>query len=72
MMLALPEEIRGAILGFVQSSTVCGSALSAVFYGILGEFFPLYIVFVAGNAISIIPMVYLCFHRNVKEFILKH
>ena len=72
MMLALPEENRGAILGFVQSSTVCGSALSAVFYGILGEFFPLYIVFVAGNAISIIPMVYLCFHRNVKEFILKH
>ena len=72
MMLALPEENRGAILGFVQSATVCGSALSAVFYGILGEFFPLYIVFVAGNAISIIPMVYLCFHRNVKEFILKH
>lgn len=72
MMLALPEENRGAILGFLQSASVGGSALSAVIYGMLGEFFPLYIVFVVGNAISFVPMVYMCFHRSIKTFILNH
>lgn len=72
LMLALPEENRGAILGFIQSASVGGSALSAVLYGVLGDVFPLYIVFVAGNLISLAPMLYLCFNRRTKEFVLSH
>lgn len=72
LMLALPEDNRGAILGFVQSACVGGSALSAVLYGALGELFPLYIVFAIGSAISLLPMVYLCFHPRVKKFILSN
>ena len=72
LMLALPEENRGAILGFIQSASVGGSALSAVLYGVLGDVFPLQIVFVAGCAISLAPMLYMCFHPKVKEFILAH
>ena len=72
MMLALPEENRGAILGFIQSACVGGSALSAVLYGVLGDIFPLYLVFVAGTAISLIPMLFLCFHPRTKEFIHNH
>ena len=72
LMLALPEENRGAILGFIQSASVGGSALSAVLYGVLGDVFPLYLVFVAGTAISLIPMLYLCFHPRTKNFILTH
>jgi len=72
LMLALPEENRGAILGFIQSASVGGSALSAVLYGVLGDVFPLYIVFVAGNLISLVPMLYLCFHKRTKEFVLTH
>ena len=72
LMLALPEENRSAILGFIQSASVGGSALSAVVYGILGDAFPLYLVFAVGNAISLLPMVYMCFHKKTREFVLSH
>ena len=72
LMLALPEENRGAILGFIQSVSVGGSALSAVMYGILGDIFPLYLVFAAGTAISLIPMLHMCFHPRTKKFVQEH
>lgn len=72
LMLALPEENRNAILGFIQSASVGGTAISAVLYGILGDIFPLYIVFAAGSLISLAPMLYLCFNKKTKEFILTH
>jgi hypothetical protein len=56
----------------MQSASVGGSALSVVVYGLLGDVFPLYLVFAVGNAISIVPMLYLCFHSKMREFILKH
>lgn len=71
-MLALPEENRGAILGFLSSATVGGSALSAVAYGIVGDMFPLYIVFTCGSILTILPMIYLCSHPKIKAFILSH
>ena len=72
MRLALPEENRSAILGFLQSASVGGTALSAVIYGLLGDVFPLSITFAAGQIISIAPMLYLCFHKATKEFALNH
>jgi len=72
LMLALPEENRGAILGFIESASVGGTALSAVLYGALGDIFPLYLVFVIGNAISLAPMLYMCFHPRTKEFVVNH
>ena len=72
LMLALPEENRGAIMGFIQSACVGGSALSAVLYGLLGDVFPLYLVFMAGNALSLVPTLWLCFHPRTKKFVLTH
>ena len=72
LMLALPEENRGAILGFIQSASVGGTALSAVIYGVLGDVLPLYLVFTVGNLLSLGPMLYMCFHRDTKQFILEH
>ena len=72
LMLALPEENRSAILGFIRSASVGGSALSTIIYGFLGEIFPLYITFSVGSAISLIPMFYLCFHSQTKSFIIEH
>jgi MFS family permease len=72
LMLALPEENRGAILGFMQSASVGGSAVSALVYGLLGEVFPLYLVFVAGGVLSLLPMLWMCFHPRTKEFVLSH
>ena len=72
LMLALPEENRGAILGFIEASSVGGCALSAVIYGILGDIFPLYLVFAAGSLVSLPFALYLFCHRDTKEFILTH
>ena len=72
LMLALPEENRGAILGFIQSASTGGTALSAVIYGVLGDLFPLYLVFTVGNLISLVPMLYMCFHPRTREFVMKH
>ena len=69
MMLALPEQNRSAILGAFRSGSVGGSALSAVIYGFLGEFFPLYIVFAIGSALSLPLMIFMCFHPKIKRFI---
>lgn len=72
LMLALPNENRSAILGFIRSASVGGTALSAVIYGFIGELFPLYIIFALGSAISLIPMIYLCFNKNTRDFMIKH
>ncbi len=72
MMLALPEENRGAILGFVQSACIGGTALSTVAYGFLGDVFSLHLVFTAGTVLSLLPMVCFCFHKKVKAFVLSH
>ena len=72
LMLALPEKNRGAILGFVQSACTGGTALSAVIYGVVGDIFPLYLVFTVGTLISLAPMLYLCFHPRINAFILEH
>jgi MFS family permease len=72
LMLALPEENRGAILGFIQSASVGGTALSAVIYGVLGDVLPLYLVFTVGNLLSLAPMLYLCFNSRTKKFVLEH
>ncbi len=72
LMLALPEENRGAILGFIQSACTGGIALSTLLYGVLGDIFPLYIVFVSGGLLSLAPMLYLCFNPKTKEFVLNN
>ncbi len=72
MMLALPDENRGAILGFVSAASMGGCALSAVIYGMLGDVFPLHLVFVAGCVLAAPFAIYLFCHRDVRAFILTH
>ena len=70
MMLALPEENRSAILGFIRSASIGGTALSTLIYGFLGDLFPLHLVFSIGSAISLIPMIYMSFHPRIKKFVI--
>ena len=72
LMLALPEENRGAILGFIQSASVGGTAVSTLAFGLLGDVFPLYLVFLVGNILSLLPMVYITLHSRIKELILSN
>ena len=72
LMLALPEENRSAVLGFVQSSCCGGTALSALLYGLLGEVLPLTLIFCIGQVLCLVPMLYLSFHKQTKSFILSY
>ena len=70
--LALPEENRGALLGFISAASTGGCALSAVIFGVLGDGFPLYLVFTVGCLLTIPPMAYMCLHKHAREFVLTH
>ena len=72
LVLALPEENKGAMMGFISSASIGGMALSSLIYGFLGDVFPLYLVFAAGGILTIIPMLYICFHPRTKNFVLSH
>ena len=72
LMLALPEGNRGALLGFISAASTGGCALSAVIFGVLGDVFPLYLVFTVGCLLTILPMAYMCLHKNAREFVLTH
>lgn len=72
LMLALPSENRGAILGFFSAASTGGCALSTVIFGVVCDQFPIHLVFVAGTVLSLPLMLYLCLHPRTKEFILSH
>lgn len=72
LMLALPEESRGSIIGFVSSASMGGCAISAVVYGVLCDAFPMVTVFIAGQVLAILPMIYLCFNKITKQFVVEN
>ena len=72
LVLALPEDKRGALLGFISAASTGGCALSAIVYGLLCDAFPLPIVFTVGCVIALGPMVYMCCHKDTKEFVLNN
>ena len=69
---SLPEENRGALLGFISAASTGGCALSAVIFGVLGDVFPLYLVFTVGCLLTIPPMAYMCLHKHAREYVLTH
>lgn len=72
MMLALPQENRGGILGLIGAVSMGGGALSTLIFGFLCDLFPLTAVFTGGTLLSLIPMIHLCGHRTTKEFMLRN
>lgn len=69
LMLSLPEDKRGTLLGFISAATTGGAALSTMIYGLLCDVLPMEPVFVSGCVLSIVPMIYICSHKEVKNFI---
>ena len=72
LMLSLPNVNRGAIIGFVQSATTGGSALSSVAYGVICDIVPIVLVFVFSSILIVIPMAMMCLNKNTKEFVLNN
>lgn len=71
-MLALPEEKRGVILGFVYATSSGGQALSTLIYGFLGEYISLEVIFIVGTFLAMFPTIFVCFHKRTKEFIISN
>ncbi len=72
LMLALPEENRGAILGFVGAASTGGCALSSVIFGLLCDVFPMVTVFICATVLSVGPTLYYFLHKQTKQFVLEH
>lgn len=72
LMLALPEENRGAILGFVGAASTGGCALSSVIFGLLCDVFPMDTVFICATVLSVLPTLYYFLHKQTKQFVLEH
>ena len=69
MILSIPHDKRGVILGFISACSTGGMALSAVVYGLLAELVPLSYLGIAGNLLSLIPFIVLGRDPKVKEFV---
>ena len=72
LTLALPEDNRGAIIGFVKAFSMGGCALSSLVYGMLYDIFPIVPVFVVGTFTAIIPSLIVCLNRRTREFVETH
>ena len=68
-------EIKNLSKNFGPKQAVCGLDMTVpmgAIYGFIGEMLPLYLVFSIGSSISLIPMVYMCFHPRTKNFVLNN
>lgn len=71
LILMMPREKRGGMIGFVVSASMGGSAISSLTYGFLAEFFPLHWIASIATFIAIIPSVYLAIDPLIKQQFLK-
>lgn len=44
----------------------------ALILNLLGDVFPLHLVFIAGSILSLAPMLYMCFHPQTKAFVMEN
>ncbi|MEA5017289.1 MAG: MFS transporter [Erysipelotrichaceae bacterium] len=61
-----PQEKRGMITGFLGSAAICGSAVSALLYGFLGEIIALKWLGIIGNLLAIIPFIAIIKDKNTR------
>lgn len=71
LMLALPEQNRGAILGFFSAGATGGCALSAVLYGFLCDRYPIEQVFIAGTVLCAPIMLFMCLNKATRQFMMR-
>ena len=69
MIISIPHDKRGVIIGFISAASTCGMALSTVVYGVLAEVISLSWLGVIGTLLSLIPFVILGRDSKVKEFV---
>ena len=69
MILSIPHDKRGVIIGFISAASTVGMAMSTVVYGVLAETISLSWLGVFGAILSLIPFIILARDSKVKEFV---
>ena len=69
MILSIPHDKRGVIIGFISAASTVGMALSTVMYGLLAEVISLSSLGIIGTVVSLIPFAILGSDPKVKGFV---
>jgi MFS transporter, DHA3 family, macrolide efflux protein len=67
LILAIPADKRGMIIGFVMTASTGGMAMSSLTYGFLAEYIPITILAIGGLSLAAIPMLWLTLDHRMKD-----
>lgn len=71
LILAIPADKRGMIIGFVMTASTGGVAISALMYGFFAEFIPITTLAIIGLSLAAIPMLWLTLDRRMKDLFIE-
>jgi MFS family permease len=66
LILAIPADKRGMIIGFVMTASTGGVAMSSLAYGFFAEYIPMTMLAIIGLSLAMIPMLWLTLDRRMK------
>jgi MFS transporter, DHA3 family, macrolide efflux protein len=67
LILAIPADKRGMIIGFVMTASTGGMAMSSLTYGFLAEYIPITLLAIVGLSLAAIPMLWLTLDHRMKD-----
>jgi MFS family permease len=67
LILAIPADKRGMIIGFVMTASTGGMAMSSLMYGFLAEYIPITVLAIGGLSLAAIPMLWLTLDHRMKD-----
>ncbi|MDP3306003.1 MAG: MFS transporter [Erysipelotrichaceae bacterium] len=67
LILAIPADKRGMIIGFVMTASTGGVAMSSLAYGFFAEHISMTVLAISGLSLAMIPIVWLTLDRRMKD-----
>lgn len=67
LILAIPADKRGMIIGFVMTASTGGAAMSSLAYGFFAEYISMTVLAIIGLSLAMIPMIWLTLDRRMKD-----
>ena len=67
LILAIPADKRGMIIGFVMTASTGGVAMSSLAYGFFAEYIPMTVLAIIGLSLAMIPMLWLTLDHRMKD-----
>lgn len=71
LILAIPADKRGMIIGFVMTASTGGVAMSSLVYGFFAEYLPMTVLAIIGLSLALLPMLWLTLDKRMKDFFIE-